>query len=232
MRLPATFSDRVAELCRVVAPHDLAARAIYVIPYSSLADEHPRLAGGCCCGWTLPYLDVLLRPVLADRGLWRGRGFACIIRDDRLINESAALATALHELSHGVGWQAPAATAPADEVDRLLCVPLNEFTDDWLPSTKRKDKPAPWHAHADRFIRAAIHVAYRASQLGHHTLPADLQVAGRFYGLSHARRYALALGDEPRELAELPIRSILDSPAPAAFDRLWADDTAPALAAA
>lgn len=81
------------------------------------------------------------------------------------------------------------------------------------PKATRRDQ------HGPRFIRACIHLAHRAR-----IHPRLLRVCGAAYNLSSLRDYVTALGREPREQAAAPIRSILNSPAPAAFVRLWEED--------
>jgi hypothetical protein len=93
---------------------------------------------------------------------------------------------------------------------------LHEFAH-WLDGS--------WEGHGLRFIRACGHLAWRARQHGHQYNLRDLGATGEGYGLSHASHYSQALGNEPRAMADLPIRQILDSPPPTAFAQLWANDT-------
>lgn len=82
----------------------------------------------------------------------------------------------------------------------------------------------PWGQHGDRFIRACSHLAWRARQNGQQIHFHDV-IKTDAYGLSHPSHYSQTLGNEPRAMADLPIRQILDSPPPDAFAQLWASDT-------
>jgi hypothetical protein len=229
--LPASFSEKAAALCRAVAPLDLAGRGCYVVPYSHVADEYPRLAGGRCGGWTSDMLDLTLRPILESWGVWEGRGFACVIRDDWHATEFAALDTVRHELAHGLASTSPLATMTPEE-NAACALPAQKL--DQLSAADEPDAPkakhaTPWFAHEDRFIRAGLHVLYRAGNFGHRTTPQAMSIACVKYGLSAGQRYALALGSEARDREHESFRSILDSPVPVAFDRLWQADTATAV---
>lgn len=78
------------------------------------------------------------------------------------------------------------------------------------------------HAHGDRFIRTALHLCHRADRHGTKISAFDV-CAGPAYGLSDAA-YNTALGGEPARCRDMPMRTILNRPAPFNFDRLWQSD--------
>ena len=81
----------------------------------------------------------------------------------------------------------------------------------------------PFRSHEINFLRVALNLRYRAEIAGIIIAPNDL-CAGRRYGVSHARRYEVALGDEPKEMVTKSILDIIASTPPDAFSQLWEDD--------
>lgn len=215
---------RAEHLCRAIATLDLAGWPLYIVPQSRLPDE---LGGKAVCdGFTCPRLDLYLREVIGPA--WQGRGPCMVIGDtgfeplDALDAQCHLLAVVLHELAHILERPADA----DEDVDRAklifesLCVG-HAVSQETLP-----DKTAPpFHGHGLRFIRAALHLQYRAKTTGV-LVPLSGYCAGRQYGLSHPNRYRQALGKEPARLAGRPIRDILRASYPRAFRRLWAADVA------
>jgi hypothetical protein len=88
-----------------------------------------------------------------------------------------------------------------------------------------EDIDADLRHHGDRFIRAALHLQYRAKLAGVATAP-SATCLNRELGLSHAGAYQRALGSEPSRFACARLHDLLATPAPEAFTNLWASDLA------
>src|SRR4051794_2448099 len=109
-----------ADLCRRLAPLDLADVPLYVVPASRV----PKDRGGDTChlGFTAPSLDLHLRGAIG-RG-WRGRGEVIVLRDEAaegmagVSGRELFLTVAVHELAHILDRDAVNPDAPADP-DRL-----------------------------------------------------------------------------------------------------------------
>jgi len=222
----AALVARAEQLCRTIAADDLAGLPLYILPQSRLPDE---LGGrSVAYGFTAPNLDLYLQEVIAAD--WRGRGPCMVIHDGDFGNldpadvEHAFMATVLHELAHvldrRIGYKHRPPVDPVRLKFEALCVGHAVATE---PAAR--ESSLPYAGHGDRFIRAALHLQYRAAIADVAVAPSQL-CAGREYGLSHANRYRDALGDEPRRLAHGSFRELLDRPPPEPFSRLWAEDIA------
>jgi len=215
--------QRPLAMCRRVASRDLEGVRIYVVPQTLLPDD---LGGRSVCGgYTASRLDLHLRDHIPG---YRGRG-ACMVINDDLIRATRAredfdyyfCAALLHELTHVLmrPWMyRELATAPPDAIRReareVARMVATETPEDGHP---------PFHGHGAQFIRIALHLRHRAATWGAWFAPNDL-CAGRPYGLSHARHYQVALGDEPARMARMPIAEIVATEAPSEFAELWAND--------
>jgi hypothetical protein len=219
----STILARAEALCRDVAGRDLGGTPLYIVPQSAIEWEFGNAEG--CDGYTTPSLDLYLRDHIGPA--WRGRGPCMVINDVVLTAELhpddveyVVLAAALHELAHIL--VRPALYVKRDCVgpDRLLFETLV------VADAVKRDGPAnrpAYFGHEAPFIRTALHLRHRAEVCGVRIAPA-LLCAGYGYGLSHAERYAIALGDEPERMTGALLRDILAADPPAAFSRLWKQD--------
>jgi len=215
--------QRPITMCRTLAGRDLAGLPIYVVPQTLLPDELGGLS--VCGGYTASRLDLHLRDHIPG---YRGRG-PCMVINDNLIRAARAredfdyyfCAAVLHELTHVLMrpwiYREPVTASPdairreARQVARMVATETPE------------DGRLPFHGHGTQFIRIALHLRHRAATWGAWFAPNDL-CAGRRYGLSDARRYQVALGDEPARMAKMTIAQIVATEAPPEFAQLWADD--------
>ena len=221
--------DRAATLCEAIATLDFgpAGSACYVVPFSRVRHLSERLACGACFAWTSITLDLTLQPWLESVGEWRGRGFATIVRDDVLRTAADILDVVLHELAHGIEHaSAPAASMQLADLPAMLRMPVAELPAEWAGTIQSEPAQGkPWAKHGHRFIRAAAHVCWRARSQGYVTTLKNMHVAGTGYGVSPARSYELALGDEPRDCENESIGEVLKRSAPLPFQQLWTKDT-------
>src|SRR4051812_26255435 len=108
--------NEAADLCRRLAPLDLARTPVYVVPASRV----PKDRGGDTChlGFTAPSLDLHLRGAIG-RG-WRGRGEVIVLRDEAaegmpgVGGRELFLTVAVHELAHILDRCAVDRDEPAD----------------------------------------------------------------------------------------------------------------------
>lgn len=213
-------------LCRTIAPHDLADVPLYIVRQSEISSEFGTAEG--CDGFTTPSLDLHVREALGPR--WRGRGPCMVVNDTTLQRdvhpddlEYVTLGIVLHELGHIL-------VRPQLYAGRAQCSPERlkfeslVIADAVTRQTSSVEVKA-YFGHEAGFIRAVLHLRHRAEHAGVRLAPATL-CAGRRYGLSHAQRYADALGDEPLRLTDRTIRDILNMNPPPDFTRLWREDVA------
>lgn len=241
MREKRRFIDRVAaeaaELCAAVAQRDLQDLQSYVVPWSWLDGQQPPRGLCGAWGWTGIATDLRLESVLRQRGIWAGRGFACIVRDDRLFEASASpsavrwgfLGIAIHELAHHLcyarSWFLDDEQLPLHL--RIIPRRLRAIVagDAGRPLDSAAPGAAPWEFHELDFVRAALHLVHRCRIRCCAIEPEYVQVAGPMYGLSPPSRYAFCLGSERFDNEDLAIREVLTLPAPAAFTGLFTADT-------
>lgn len=219
---PTAREDVATALLRAIALDFAKPKPIYLI------DSGPSNPPGLQCrgshGFTSGILDMVAKPFLENRSQWGGRGFATVV--DRS-EDSGYFSTVLHEAAHHceMMWFEPAALLSEQDFEK----------GDWPQVLARKRRAADDVAnaggtscdrwHGARFIRAHVHLLYRAACVGSaFTVDYDLKVAGPFYGLSDGSKYARALADEAISRKGEPIASILFSKTPDAFNELWLCD--------
>lgn len=222
----ADMCEWAEELCRRVAPDDLAGLTLYVVAQSAIRESFGEARA--TYGYTLSRLDLILRDQIGHA--WRGRG-PCIVVNDLALAEDFGdcvltnfLATALHELAHvferGMTFDEMPELNPARLIFEGLVVA--RAMDEPTPNTER---PQRFLQHDDRFLRAVLHLRHRANELGvhlsrDHILPADQPM------LFSVGRYRVALDDELDRFDGLSIRTILSMAPPPPFARLWAEELA------
>jgi hypothetical protein len=214
---------RAIALCRTVADCDLDGLPLYILLQSEVADVMG--PDNFSDGYTTPNLDLNLQSCIGDA--WQGRGPCMVLNDVSLTEDNfpedvefLTFSTVLHELAHILDGPLPVDFHGVPDPGRIefeTMVIANALKYEYRPL------PVAYHGHEDAFIRIALHLHYRANAIGVKTIP-NLLCAGRRYGLSHAHRYMEALGEEPIELAHLPIAEITRIPPPAAFLELWQAD--------
>lgn len=225
----AEFVRNAESLCRAVAPRDLGDVPLYVVPESALGEFGSGSTN--CYGYTTSSLDLYLRPLLGKR--WQGRGPAMVINDaliagdasDQQDLEIVLRSVVLHELAHVLDRgelyrDRPDLDADVDKLTWEFAVVVNAVYEPSVTSTPTR---VPYLGHELGFIRMALHLGWRAEELG-------FEVSGYLvhgtaqYGLSHHCRYEIALGDEPERLRDLPLREIARRPAPKRLYEVWMGD--------
>ena len=170
------------------------------------------------------FIDLNLRDVLHSQGQWRGRGFATLIdASNYLAKLSAAdslrtiVAVAVHEFCHWLEGPTPCSES---EIEAFLVeVPaFSRFIDAPISLDEVHDpERPPWHRHTGNvFGRVALHAAFRAhlAALEFEFSPDDFWNSDRVYQLAAPIEYFRALGREPIERLNEPLRDISRSPLP------------------
>lgn len=187
-----------------------------------------------CLACTSHVMDMQFRRELERNRRWRGRGFAVQICDIQLFYEpDELLRVLLHEAAHYFDCAQPLLLRPVEELpadlqylDELPAVENEAEEQARLDAKIAADRLArPWRSHEWRFIRAAGHLAHRATLNGRPTSPDDLFFP-QFYGLSPMRDQLAALGDEPERCAHLPLREVMATDSPPALIELFEADRA------
>ena len=227
-----TWKNEAEALLRGIAPdpQDLGERPVYLVTEKELtASTDPN-----CYGCTSGVFDLKLRRRLEGAGRWAGRGFACLVCEQRIFGEFAGQAdriarflrnVVLHEFAHWITWSAmhvgPTVNWPGGDVFDYGA----RFADAGeQPAFQPVPATKPWDGHGADFIRAACHVADRARESGCRVWVGDLDVADHYYGLSPVFLYSISLADELDRRRHEPLRQILASPPPTAFQDLFDAD--------
>jgi len=217
------FWQEAEDLCRVAAGSDLAGAGCYVIDAADL----PAGTDFAACkarAFTAGNLSRTMEAWLTACGRWTGPGFCTIVQRSEFPTYNAACAIALHELAHHLGYLA---LANQVELAHRWGVAVESPAAAWSAAFAPIAAPVvPWEGHGLAFIRASLHIAFRARVL-HSWLGIEaLRVAGPSYGLSTCFEYADAIGDERTERAAEPITTILATEPPAEFTDLFNRDVA------
>lgn len=174
--------------------------------------------GYSCEAYTAYLLDLQLSCQLAERGLWRGPGFATVVFPDRIGTAQRFITgVVLHELAHWLTFpdrpalvgELAAVAAVADEICRYA----NDA--DAQVTTARP----PWHRHGADFVRACCHLIHRARKFDSELAPWHGKFSSAYYGVDE-QCWMRTLRDELREREQLPIRAILQMTPPRDFAEL------------
>lgn len=222
------FASRQAEnLCRSLAPADLGTAPLYVVRYS---DADPYFRPPSAGAWTAGLLDEWLRPKLEQRGQWRGRGPAMLIRDPAagLPGLNSFLHLVVHELAHRL--ERPRALLEIVDsalVEQVATVVYNSPDLATRPTAVTFASPSlpPWTDHALPFLRACSHLVHRGQSQGFFCSMSGIQSGGRIYGLSPGEAYSHLFADECAAWQRRSIIAIQAEPLPAKVLELWKQDT-------
>lgn len=198
----------------------------------ALTNELPAEFRGQNLGYVASNLDLAIRPYLG----FGGRAVAMVVNTVAIVENQRAHAVArrmeqptprmltglfLDTVAHELGHLAYGGfTTPADEdlgpsvtdVARKLAL---------AQAGSRVASDVPWNVHHGRWVRLYLHAAHRLARAMNFPQSADLDAE---HGLSSARAYESALGDEPAGLEHIALTQIGDIAAPIAFAELWQRD--------
>lgn len=172
-------------------------------------------------GMFASYLDMLAQEQLRAAGRWDGRRLTLFVDDMDCEGRFSLLATLCHELGHygehGFPHEQAAEDVPVHEVEQSRQSIAAK-------ATKTADPVEYDPHHSSKFVRAAVHYWQRLQwQRPDLWFPCGLLWQAEWYGgLPTPLKVLTALGDEPRRLLPLFVPTIVELPAPAAFDELFA----------
>jgi hypothetical protein len=216
-----TILAKAERLCRTVAHRDLGETPLYLLAQSQLpiglGTQHHY-------AYTHPRADMMYRDHIAT---WLGRGPCAVVNDIGLAEdfpsedlEYATIGIVLHELGHILDRPALYDVNDCDNPARLQFDAMVLTHVSHLPG--RSDLPL-YFGHGPSFIRAVIHLAYRATLAGFEIKPAGIFASHRL-GLSLIGEYEDALGDEPHRHLDSEFRALLATEPPYEFTQQWAAD--------
>jgi hypothetical protein len=206
----------------VVAGRDLEDVPLYLVPQSILPPQCG--SGDHCFAYTTSSLDLYLRDHIPG---YRGRGPCKVINDLAVAGDFGGedltcrtQTTVLRELAHILDRPALFDDRAGVDPNRILFE--SPIVANVSASPPREDIPL-YHGHEVGFICIALHLCFRAQQLGF-DIDHGALCAGHRSGLSHASRYLEALGDEPRRFADMTFRQIVATKPPPTFSHRWTVD--------
>lgn len=201
--MTATALQAAENLIRVIDP-GMRDIPIYLIDAREYQVDD---VGYSCDAYTAYLLDLQLSCQLAERGLWKGDGFATVLFPDRIgTAQRFVTGVVLHELGHHLCFpdrpalvgDVAAVAAVADEICRFANDADAQIT---------QPRP-PWLRHGADFVRACCHLIHRASKLNSELAPWHGKFSSAYYSVDEVV-WMRILQDELRELEQLPIRAIL-----------------------
>ncbi|MEQ8850143.1 hypothetical protein [Botrimarina sp.] len=200
-----------------IAP-ELSAQPLYVVQQPAIYPQTTYASA-----YALKFGCPIIRQVVKEAGDWIGNGPAIVIIEEPADSRDL-LATIVHETAHLV----PSKKLSEDrEPTAAEMVGAFRMAERWAETPEIHQGPSgePWGgAHGIDFIRRALHLHDRALRHGHDVPFDSLGVAGHYYGLSWAGKYARALGDEPERMRSLTFAEIEATDPPQAFARLFDED--------
>lgn len=219
---------------RDVAGDDLAGVPVYLLSADEAESIDHRLRFKEYAGWTTSIADLLFSNWLHSAGRWTGRGFATAIDITARSTMQELYGTALHELAHWLDDQHRSPTPTGSETADATMLSLGVTALEVIPAKWSAPAPAPvipqprWHQHGRTFVRAASHLAYRASRQIESIRPRHIIFGSRYYADPFTESAWLgALSDELDR--DDSILDILATDPPAAFSERWAAATATTL---
>lgn len=216
---------RTADFIRTLDPL-FAERPVYPILLTDEVPAYYHPAEGCE-GWTSAFADLLARPLLEEQGRWAGRGFTFFMLPPPNLDatDRTWLGKCVHEAGHYATFNevrckfildrmppeiqnafAPYAT-PSGFVTRL------EQSGESVCQQNITDTELERNQHGADWIRATLHMVERGYI---EALPFAACNTSQ-YGRVPYWMFQIALADELRELADVPIREILKTEPPAKF---------------
>lgn len=214
--------QRAERLAKTLAEGDLAGRPLYLLRQSRMPTD---LGTSHHYAFTHPRADLIYRDHISN---WLGRGPCAVINDMAIVEdyepqdqEYATVCVTLHELAHIIerpGFHEKASDSVCSErvvFDGLVLAEVSK-------RPQRADLPL-YFGHELSYIRAVLHLAYRATTAGYSVAAAGI-FNGCKHGLSPTAEYVESIGDEPEQLASTPIGQILASPPPVNMANLWLAD--------
>lgn len=192
-------------------------------------------------------LDIVCGKHLRETGRFvGGRGFCTVVYPEMMKDDDAIFSAVCHEFAHWINCPCCVRDAPVEIWPNsaiFTCMPpgtshrLSQERDDnlrrsgQLQPPVKTEPPVPWTWHGSDWIRAAIHVSYRAFMscvegvhAGFAACPASTTIAGTNYGLSPWTEYSRALAKELKSRRNEPVRRVVADEPPPEFTEVFEAD--------
>ncbi|MEI8383040.1 MAG: hypothetical protein WCJ09_23165 [Planctomycetota bacterium] len=219
------WSDYWVDRLREVLPVDLENRPIYILAQSEIpAEFHTKGVRA----WTSCLLDQHMKPILELQNRWQGNGLSMVIVDADVIQGdlSDGFAVLLHEIGHCLEAESKYVTRWqvnfAPELGPIFAAQYGKPVK--IQSLFPGRVFPAWQDHGLDWIRASLHLHFRAMRRGWLLTPSSMSIAGDFRGLSDGMLYRERLLSELESEQDVPVIEILQRPAPGLTD-LWIQDT-------
>ena len=221
------FLPLVDRLLRLVDPENK--RFNYLVEASTVEDKRLTVGDGWIA-WTGSMLDLQLMTSLESQGLWNGRGFATLLRLDRLdFGLRFVAGCVLHEYAHhlvDLASHEDEFDRPSRELDlsqKMFIETVNQLAGLWLedPSMQQQEQDQPrWAGHDLPFVRACCHLAHRSNKVFESIRPEHLRFIKPYQGIPVSESQFVEACESEIE-SGLPIVEILRKPPPQKLVELW-----------
>lgn len=211
---------------------ELAETPVYIIGLDEAPELWRPIGAGAHAHVTFDE-DPMVRDHLQRHGLWQGPGFVFMYHwrmpggDSPVrLRNLAAHEYVHHVLQRALEREAPPAVTPGPVAEPE---PEPETAEDLAAVWRAYGTVLewrPWYDHDAPFIRLMIHIWARSERAQRPLLGFDVLAAGAQYGLSPIREYRTVLGNEPAELAYLPLVDVARIPVSAGFRDFFDFDSA------
>jgi hypothetical protein len=175
-------------------------------------------------------IDVVFASEIGDR--WQGRGPTIVVDLDQIWNQCSdgwdpatygshrfidgAVGLFVHELAHTIARDELCGNGSAEQVTPYI----QQFLA--TPYSESREAAVPWRDHDGGWLRMVLHILHRIEEIvGFSFRHLDDNIVFPGYRLRPLSEYRLALGDEPRRLANATFTEIRSSSPPQAFVNKW-----------
>ena len=227
-----TFLPMVERLLRQVDPEN--PRPIYLVDVATV--EGKRLDADInWIAWTGLLIDLQLQDELEQQGRWTGRGFATLLRLDRMelglrfvagcvLHEYAHHLECLVDHEHHFDQQVDPQVAAARKQASLMLAEITALLTAGIPKQSIQQRPR-WYGHELPFVRACCHLSHRANQVFESIRPGHLRFIKPYHWQPVSeRQFVEACGSEIQ--SGDPLVEILRTPPPRELVDLWESITA------
>lgn len=171
-------------------------------------------------GMTSPGLSELIRPAVGER--WRGPAPSIVLNEKwvfaspkHTVQRAMAGSFFCHETAHVAEELETGQLVRPEPIEALAAVVVSS------PRTWPEHVGAIWQGHGPKWIRIAIHIAYRMRRKSW-TIPANLLLRWDKYGYrADGNAFEMALDGEPEERRGESLAAIARSPPPNRFSDFW-----------
>ncbi len=220
------WSDYWVDRLRECLPVDLENRQVYIVAENEIPTQF-HTSG--VRAWTSCLLDQHLKPSLEQQDRWQGNGLSMVIVDADVIRGDLTngLAVLLHEIGHCLEAESKYVTRwEVNFAPELGPIFAERYGKPVKIQSLFPGRVFPaWQDHGLDWMRASLHLHYRAFRRGWWVTPSAMSIGGDFRGLSDGMEYRERLLPELEREQDVPVIEVLKQPASPGFTELWNKDT-------